>query len=178
MDNKKIADTLEETADLMEIAGIDGFRIRSYRNAAQIVASLSEPIVTILQDSDRNITDIKGIGKSIASALKDLIERGSFSRRDEMLEKYPPTALELLKISGLGPKTIATIHHHFRISTIDGLEQLCRDGKLRELPRMGEKLEHTASHTNPHHRQNQSRPPRTSENVRQGRLREARPNRK
>tara|TARA_Y100000588_G_scaffold395181_1_gene520910 strand:+ start:4010 stop:5734 length:1725 start_codon:yes stop_codon:yes gene_type:complete len=142
VDNKKIADTLEETADLMEIAGIDGFRIRSYRNAAQIVASLSEPIVTILQDSDRNITDIKGIGKSIASALKDLIERGSFSRRDEMLEKYPPTALELLKISGLGPKTIATIHHHFRISTIDGLEQLCRDGKLRELPRMGEKLEH------------------------------------
>ncbi len=141
MDNKKIAAILEETADLMEIAGADGFRIRSYRNAAQVIESFPEPLVAILKDPERKVTDIKGIGKGIASALAELVERGSFARRDEMLEKYPPTALELLKISGLGPKGIAAIYHHFRVSTIDGLEQLCRDEKLRALPRMGEKLE-------------------------------------
>ncbi len=141
MDNKKIAAILEETADLMEIAGADGFRIRSYRNAAQVIESFPEPLVAILKDPERKVTDIKGVGKGIASALAELVERGSFARRDEMLEKYPPTALELLKISGLGPKGIAAIYHHFRVSTIDGLEQLCRDEKLRALPRMGEKLE-------------------------------------
>ena len=141
MDNKKIAAILEETADLMEIAAADGFRIRSYRNAAQLIDSYPEPLVTILNDPDRKVTDIKGIGKGIASALDELVERGSFARRDEMLEKFPPTALELLKISGLGPKSIAAIYHHFRVSTIDGLEQICRDEKLRALPRMGEKLE-------------------------------------
>ncbi len=58
-----------------------------------------------------------------------------------MLEKYPPTALELLKIQGLGPKSIRTIWEVFRISTIDGLEKLCQEHKLQELPRMGAKLE-------------------------------------
>ena len=59
----------------------------------------------------------------------------------EMLEKYPPTALELLKIQGLGPKSIRTLFEHFRVSTIDDLERICREQKLRELPRMGAKLE-------------------------------------
>ena len=137
MDNKKIASLLNETADLMEIAGMDGFRIRSYRNAAVVIDSHPESIEAMVKDPERKVTDIKGIGKGIASALHELAERGSFERRDELLKKYPPTALELLKIGGLGPKSIAAIHHHFRVSTIDGLEQLCRDGKLRTLPRMG-----------------------------------------
>ena len=141
VDNKKIASLLNETADLMEIADMDGFRIRSYRNAAVIIDSHPESIEAIVHDPERKVTEIKGIGKGIASALHELAERGSFERRDELLKKYPPTALELLKIGGLGPKSIAAIFHHFRVSTIDGLEQLCRDGKLRTLPRMGEKLE-------------------------------------
>ena len=58
-----------------------------------------------------------------------------------LLQKYPPTALELLKIQGLGPKGISLLYEHYRISTIDDLERICREGKLRLLPRMGEKLE-------------------------------------
>jgi DNA polymerase (family 10) len=58
-----------------------------------------------------------------------------------LLGKFPPTALEFLKIQGLGPKGIALIFEHFRISTIDELERLCQEQKLRELPRMGAKLE-------------------------------------
>jgi DNA polymerase (family 10) len=73
--------------------------------------------------------------------LQEILERGSFERRDEMLERYPPTALELLKIQGLGPKSIALIWNHFRVSTIDGLERLCKEHKLQTLPRMGGKLE-------------------------------------
>ncbi len=141
MTNKQIANILNETADLMEIADIDGFRVRSYRNAAIAVDSCPERIADIVRDPTRKVTEIRGIGKSMQANLGELLERGSFSRRDELLEKYPPTALELLKIGGLGPKSIAAIYAHFRVSTIDGLEQLCRDEKLRELPRMGEKLE-------------------------------------
>ena len=141
MTNKQIANILNETADLMEIAAIDGFRIRSYRNAAIAIDSCPERIEDIVGDPGRKVTEIRGIGKSMQAHLEELLDRGSFSRRDELLEKYPPTALELLKIGGLGPKGIAAIYSHFRVSTIDGLEQLCRDEKLRELPRMGEKLE-------------------------------------
>lgn len=132
---------LAETADLMEIAGEDGFRIRSYRNGASAIESHPERIADILNNPERSVTEIPGIGKGLAAVLREILERGSFERRDEMLERYPPTALELLRIQGLGPKSIGLIWNHFRVSTIDGLERLCREQKLQTLPRMGAKLE-------------------------------------
>jgi DNA polymerase (family 10) len=141
LENKEIARVLWETADLMEIAAEDGFRIRSYRNGATAVEGYPERIVDILRDPERKVTDIPGIGKGLAHVLAEIAERGSCERRDLLLEKFPPTALEFLKIQGLGPKSIALIFEHFRISTIDELERLCQEQKLRSLPRMGAKLE-------------------------------------
>ena len=141
MENKDIARLLGETADLMEVAGEDGFRIRSYRNAAAAIISYSERVTDIACNPDRKLTDIAGIGKGIASALVEICQRGSFDRRDEMLKRYPASALELLKIQGLGPKSIALLYEHHGVRTVDDLERICREGKLRELPRMGKKLE-------------------------------------
>ena len=141
MENAEVARLLDETADLMEIAGEDGFRIRSYRNAKSVIEGYPERVLDILKDPARKVTDIAGIGKGLASVLEEIAARGSFERRDEMLHKYPPTALELLHIQGLGPKSIRKIYEQFRVSTIDGLEQICRDGKLCSMPRMGVKLE-------------------------------------
>jgi DNA polymerase (family 10) len=141
LENKEIARVLWETADLMEIAAEDGFRIRSYRNGATAVEGYPERIVDILGDPARKVTDIPGIGKGLAVVLAEIAGSGSCERRDLLLEKFPPTALEFLKIQGLGPKSIALIFEHFRISTIDELERLCQEQKLRTLPRMGAKLE-------------------------------------
>src|SRR5260370_33090732 len=71
----------------------------------------------------------------------DIIERGSCERRDYWLEKYPPAALEFLKIQGLGPKGIAVLFEHHKITAMDELEKLCVEKKLRTLPRMGAKRE-------------------------------------
>lgn len=141
MENKEIARLLHETADLMEVAGDDGFRIRSYRNAAAVIASHSERVADIICNADRKVTDIPGIGKGLAFVLAEICQRGSFERRDQMLEKYPASALELLKIQGLGPKSIALLYEHHGVRTVDDLEKLCRAQKLREMPRMGAKLE-------------------------------------
>jgi DNA polymerase (family 10) len=141
MENKEIARLLAETADLMEIGGEDGFRIRSYRNAAAVVESHPERIADIARNPERKLTDISGIGKGIAAVVLELIERGSFERRDEMLKRYPASALELLKIQGLGPKSIALLYEHHGVRNIDDLERVCREQKLRSLPRMGAKLE-------------------------------------
>ncbi len=141
MENREIARLLAETADLMEIAAEDPFRIRSYRNAASSIDSYPERVIDILRNPERKITEIPGVGKGIAGAIEELVARGSFERRDQLLTKYPPTALELLKIQGLGPKTIALLWEHYRVSTIDDLERLCQEQKLRLLPRLGAKLE-------------------------------------
>src|SRR5204862_4081395 len=79
--------------------------------------------------------------KGLAAVLVEIVERGSCEKRDYWLLKYPPAALEFLKIQGLGPKGIAVLFEHFQISTIDELEKLCVEQKLRTLPRMGAKLE-------------------------------------
>src|ERR1043165_2925203 len=130
-----------ETADLMEIAGEDSFRIRSYRNGATAVESYPERIAEILHNPERKVTEIPGIGKGLALVLAELVERSSCDQRDKLLQKFPPGALEFLKIQGLGPKGIALIFEHYGVKTIDDLERLCQEQKLRVLPRMGAKLE-------------------------------------
>jgi DNA polymerase (family 10) len=141
MENREIARMLAETADLLEIAAEDSFRIRSYRNAAAAIEGCPERVMDILKNPARKVTDIPGIGKGMAANLEEIAARGSFERRDQMLAKYPPTALELLKIQGLGPKTIGLLWEHYRVSTIDDLERICQEHKLRLLPRLGAKLE-------------------------------------
>jgi len=141
MENREFARILAETADLMEIAAEDSFKIRSYRNAASVIESYPERIEDILRNPDRKITEVAGVGKSLAHALEELGKRGSFEKRDLLLARYPPTLLELLRIQGLGPKGIALVYEHYKVATIDELERICKEQKLRELPRMGAKLE-------------------------------------
>src|SRR5579863_3668439 len=140
MDNKAIANILYETADLLEIDGQDSFRIRSYRNAAQAIENHSEQIKDIIADP-KKVLAIPGIGKGMLQNLKELFESGSLSVQSDLLKKYHPSMLQLLKIQGLGPKTIALIWSAYKVCDVDGVEKLAREGKIRELPRMGEKHE-------------------------------------
>ena len=70
MENREFARILYETADLMEIAGEDGFRIRSYRNGASAIEGYPERIADILADPERKVTDVPGIGKGLAAVLQ------------------------------------------------------------------------------------------------------------
>jgi DNA polymerase (family X) len=140
VDNKAIANILFETADLLEIDGQDSFRIRSYRNAAQAIENHSQQIKDIIAEP-KQVLAIPGIGKGMLDKLQELFKTGKLSAQAELLEKYHPSMLQLLKIQGLGPKTIALIWSAYKVSDVDGVEKLAREGKIRELPRMGEKHE-------------------------------------
>src|SRR6202049_5075556 len=131
---------LYETADLLEIDAADSFRIRSYRNAAQAIENLTEQIRDLISEP-KKILAIPGIGKGMLLNLQELFRDGRLSMQAELLKKYHPSMLQLLKIQGLGPKTIALIWSAYKICDIDGVEKLAREGKIRELPRMGEKHE-------------------------------------
>ncbi|MCH8267047.1 MAG: DNA polymerase/3'-5' exonuclease PolX [Acidobacteria bacterium] len=141
MENKEIIQIFSETADLMEIAGQDAFRIRSYRNAIQAIENLTERLEDILSDAERKLTDIPSIGKGMAAHIGEICQSGQLSVHQELRSRYPPVALKLLQIQGLGPKGTALLFQHFRVQSLEDVEQLARKGKLRDLPRMGEKLE-------------------------------------
>jgi DNA polymerase (family 10) len=140
MDNKAIAGILYETADLLEIDGQDSFRVRSYRNAAEAIEALPQQVADLIQEP-KKLLAIQGIGKGMLANLQMLFKDGHVEVHAELLKKYRPSMLELLKIQGLGPKTIALIWSAHQVSDLEGVEKLAREGKIRELPRMGEKQE-------------------------------------
>jgi DNA polymerase (family 10) len=140
VDNKAIAGILYETADLLEIDGQDSFRIRSYRNAAEAIESSPEQLSGLISEP-KQILAIPGIGKGMLANLQEIFREGRLSLHGEMLTKYRPSMLDLLKIQGLGPKTIALIWGAYHICDVEGVEKLAREGKIRILPRMGEKHE-------------------------------------
>jgi DNA polymerase (family 10) len=141
MENRAIARMLSETADLMEISAEDSFRIRSYRTAAAAIEGHPEQLSAMLKDPAKKLTEIPGVGKGIAAVVAEIEERGSFERRDEMLGKYPASLLELFSIQGLGPKSIRLLYDTYKVQSVDDLERICKEQKLRDLPRMGAKLE-------------------------------------
>jgi len=140
MDNKAIAGILYETADLLEIDGQDSFRIRSYRNAAEAIEAQTQQIADLINEP-KKVLAIAGIGKGMLINLQEMFKEGKLSLHAELLKKYRPTMLDLLKIQGLGPKTIALIWSAYQVSDLEGVEKLAREGKIRELPRMGAKQE-------------------------------------
>ncbi len=140
MDNKAIAGILYETADLLEIDAADSFRIRSYRNAAEAIEAQPQQIADLISEP-KKVLAIQGIGKGMLLNLQEIFKDGRLSVHADLLKKYRPTMLDLLKIQGLGPKTIALIWSAYQVSDLEGVEKLAREGKIRELPRMGEKQE-------------------------------------
>jgi len=138
MDNPTMARLLAETADLLEIDGGDGFRIRSYRRAAEAVEQTSVDLAAAAADTAR-LLEIPGIGKGMAANLQALAATGTLPLREELVAKYGAGLLELLKLPGMGPKTVALLWAAAKIASIDQLAEAIAAGRLAGLPRMGEK---------------------------------------
>ncbi|MDR3773333.1 MAG: helix-hairpin-helix domain-containing protein, partial [Terracidiphilus sp.] len=138
MDNLTMARLLAETADLLEIDGGDGFRIRSYRRAAEAAEQTTVDLMAAALDTAR-LLEIPGIGKGMAANLQAIAATGTLPLREELLAKYGSGLLELLKLPGMGPKTVALLWSAAQIASIDQLAEAIEAGRLAGLPRMGEK---------------------------------------
>jgi len=138
VDNATIAHLLAQTADLMEIDAADSFRIRSYRRAAEAIEQTTVDLMSVIADNAK-LLEIPGIGKSMAANIQAIAATGSMPVRDELVAKYGTGILELLKLPGMGAKTIALFWSAAQISSIDQLAAAIDAGHLKDLPRMGAK---------------------------------------
>jgi len=138
MDNPTISHLLSETADLLEIDGGDGFRIRSYRRAAEAAEQTTVDMVAAASDTAL-LLEIPGIGKGMAANIQAIVLTDTLPLREELLQKYGSGLLELLKLPSMGPKTVALLWAAAQINSIDQLAQAIDAGRLAGLPRMGEK---------------------------------------
>lgn len=140
MDNREIAKILRETAQLLEIDGAIIGRYRSYEKVADLLGSITDRIEDVAKD-EKKLKELPGIGEGMALHIHEILKTGDYSLRQKLLKKYPPTILQLLEVPSLGPKRVAFLWKKFKCSTVEELEKIAREGKLRDLPGFGEKSE-------------------------------------
>ena len=138
MDNLAIARIFAEIGDLLEIKNDNPFKIRAYRNAAETIAHHPGRVMDL---SPAERLALPGIGKDLAAKLGELLETNAIRYRDDLLAEFPPTILDLLHLPGVGPKTVALLHHQLGIRSLQDLESAARDGRLRHLKGMGARKE-------------------------------------
>jgi len=140
MENKEVARILRDTAQLLEIDGAIIGRYRSYEKVAELLYTIPERIEDLAKD-DKKLKELPGVGEGMAEHIREILATGDYSLRKKLLKKYPTTLLDLLELQSLGPKKVAFLWSHFKVATVEGVEKLAQDGKLRDLPGFGEKSE-------------------------------------
>jgi DNA polymerase (family 10) len=138
VDNRALSQVLDEIADLLEIRGDNAFKIRAYRSAAETLATWPQAVAQL---DEQQLRSIPGIGKDLAARVRELAETGTSQYHKELLEQFPPTILDLLRLQGVGPKTVAMLHATLNIKSIDDLASAAKAGRLKGLKGMGAKKE-------------------------------------
>ncbi|HEX5283644.1 MAG TPA: helix-hairpin-helix domain-containing protein [Bryocella sp.] len=157
MDNITLARLLDETAALLEIDAADPFRVRSYRRAAEVVEQQTANLAALAESDPKALLAIPGIGKTMAANICDLVSTGTMPLREQLLSRYKPSMLELLRLPGMGPKTVAMVFSALGIADIDALEEAAKRGDLLTLPRMGQRFTDKLIKGIEDHRKNSSR---------------------
>ena len=138
LDNKSVARTLLEIADLLELKGENPFKIRAYRNAADIVAHAAEAVSDL---DEAALRGWNGIGKDLAGRIREIASTGDCAVRRDLLTEFPATLLDVLRLQGVGPKTVAVLYKELRIKSLDDLAAAAKAGRIRGVKGMGGKKE-------------------------------------
>jgi DNA polymerase (family 10) len=138
MDNYEVAKVLDETADMLEVAGENFFRVRAYHNAARAIRDLTEQVADLTQEQ---IDEIPAIGADLAEKITTIAKTGDLPLHRDLAKKLPPRLLKLRNVPGLGPKRLKLLIDRLRIRNRDDLERAVKSEKLRKIRGFGPKLE-------------------------------------
>ncbi len=134
-----LAEVLEEIALLMELKGENPFKIRAYRNGAEVVRSFDGDIVTRAKEGD--LKGIKGVGDALQQKLHELASSGRLIFHEELKGQFPDGLFELLELQGLGPKKVKALYDELSIASLGALKRSCEAGQVGKLSGFGKKTE-------------------------------------
>ncbi len=139
--NRDIGKGLREISAYLEMEGV-GFKPRAYEKAADAVEAMEEPVSKLFAEGGvKGVATVPGVGKSIAEKISEFIETGKVDYLEEMKSRRPVDLMELTAIEGVGPKTVGMLYDALGVRTLDDLERVAREGKVRSLRGFGEKSE-------------------------------------
>ncbi len=141
--NQQIAHLLKSISAAYQIKGESLFKIMAYDRAATAIEHLTSEVKDYWDNN--NLDSIPGIGASIAQHLDELFKTGKVKHFEEVLKGLPPAVFELIKISGIGPKTAFKLCRYLKIwdkkNAFKKIKQAAESQKIRHLPGFGEESE-------------------------------------
>jgi DNA polymerase (family 10) len=137
MNNADVAAALAEIAELLELKGESSFRIRAYENASKTLDGLTEDVRT-LAATDR-LETVKGIGKGIAERIEELLSTGHIAYLEQLRGEFPQGVRTLMRVPGVGPSLARRVYTELGVASLEDLRAVAEDGRLAELPGLGEK---------------------------------------
>lgn len=138
MTNREVCEIFHEIAEILEILGENPFKSRAYRNAARVLENAGFDVQDLVREG--RLEDVPGIGSALAAKIRELVTTGRLAYYEDLKQKAPRDVLEMLKIPGVGAKTVQVFLNH-NITSLQELEAAARDQRLLELPGIGKKTE-------------------------------------
>src|SRR3989338_4448749 len=137
MKNQDVADIFERMGTLLEIKGEIVFKTRAYYKAAETIAGLPEDIETLRKKN--RLTEIPGIGKTLAEKISQYIDTGKMTAYEELTKEIPEGLLEVVEIPSVGPKKAKLFFEQLKVKDPQDLSKAIEAGKLAGLPGIQEK---------------------------------------
>jgi DNA polymerase (family 10) len=137
MDKKEVAAILQQMATLLELQGANPFKCRAFQNASRAIEGITQDLQALATSG--GLLEIKGIGKSIAGIVSDLVTSGKSAEYDDLRKLFPPGVIDMLRIQGLGPKKVKLLYEKLKITSLEKLERAAKEGALESVEGFGKK---------------------------------------
>jgi DNA polymerase (family 10) len=137
--NGDLARIFHEIGDILELKGELVFKTVAYHRAADAIGRSPVDVASAYRSGDP--PEIPGVGKAIKDKILELATTGHMAYYDRLRAEIPASLVELLRIPGLGPKTVRQINAELGVETVEELRKAAEDGRLRGLRGMSTKTE-------------------------------------
>jgi DNA polymerase (family 10) len=137
--NGQLAQVFHDIGDLLEVKGEVVFKTVAYHRAADAIGRY--PIEVARAYRDGRPPEIPGVGKAIADKLRELATTGRSEYREKLLAEFPTSLLEMLRLPGLGPKTVRLIYTELGVKTLDELKAAAEARRIRTIRGLTERTE-------------------------------------
>ncbi len=142
MTNQEIATVFRRLADLMELGEDNPFKLRAYRTAAETIEDTTTPLAEMFEAGGvARLRELPGVGEAISKKIVELVETGTFKAYEEIKARIPETVLDLLKVEGVGMKTLQILYSQFQITNLEDFAKFVVGGGLNSVPRLGERAQ-------------------------------------
>ena len=138
MDNRALTRAFKLTAQLMELHDENPFKIRAIEGTASALEALSFPVAEVER---AGLPDRTGLSKTAAAKVAELLDTGTFSDLQRLLEITPTGVVELLGIKGIGPKKIRSLWRELGIETTEQLREAAETDQVSKLKGFGKKTQ-------------------------------------